>query len=68
VLSNFTRDRSTTTARVQNINEVGRMIGNLLAVLENDATLDHRWVAIAKTDLQKGFMALRRALEKPEEF
>ncbi len=27
---------------------------------------DPRWLAIAKTDLQKGFMALVRAIAKPE--
>ncbi|MCB7129196.1 MAG: hypothetical protein J3T61_06645 [Candidatus Brocadiales bacterium] len=26
---------------------------------------DDRWLAIARTDLQKGFMALNRAIEKP---
>jgi hypothetical protein len=29
---------------------------------------DQRWVAIAKTDLQKGFMALVRAVAQPESF
>lgn len=29
---------------------------------------DARWVAIGKTDLQKGFMALTRAIAKPEFF
>ena len=27
---------------------------------------DPRWLAIAKTDLQKGFMALGRAIARPE--
>lgn len=30
--------------------------------------VDQRWVAIAKTDLQKGFMALIRSIAKPETF
>lgn len=29
---------------------------------------DKRWLAIAKTDLQKGFMFLVRAIVKPESF
>lgn len=29
---------------------------------------DQRWVAIGKTDLQKGFMALVRSIAKPESF
>lgn len=31
-------------------------------------SVDYRWVAIGKTDLQKGFMALVRAIAKPESF
>jgi len=30
--------------------------------------VDQRWVSIAKTDLQKGFMALTRAIAKPTSF
>lgn len=30
--------------------------------------VDQRWVAIGKTDLQKGFMALIRAIARPETF
>lgn len=30
--------------------------------------VDARWVAIAKTDLQKGFMALVRSIARPETF
>ena len=30
--------------------------------------IDKRWLAIAKTDLQKGFMALVRSIAKPETF
>jgi hypothetical protein len=29
---------------------------------------DPRWLAIGKTDLQKGFMAVIRAIAKPETF
>lgn len=31
-------------------------------------SVDGRWPAIAKTDLQKGFMALTRSIAKPEFF
>lgn len=30
--------------------------------------IDHRWVAIGKTDLQTGFMALTRAVAQPTTF
>jgi len=29
---------------------------------------DHRWLAIGKTNLQQGFMALTRAIAKPDFF
>jgi len=29
---------------------------------------DLRWLAIAQSDLQKGFMALKRSVEKPDAF
>ena len=35
---------------------------------QTDIELDKRWLAIAKTDLQKGFMALTRAVAKPDFF
>ena len=34
----------------------------------NEYAIDTRWQAIAKTDLQKGFMALVRCIAKPEGF
>ncbi len=30
--------------------------------------VDHRWAAIAQTNLQQGYMALVRAIAKPETF
>jgi hypothetical protein len=36
-------------------------------VMENDDT-DKRWVSIARTDLQTGFMALIRSIAKPTSF
>jgi hypothetical protein len=34
----------------------------------NGSEIDRRWLAIAKTDLQKGFMSLVRSVAKPESF
>jgi hypothetical protein len=45
--------------------EVGKLIDSLLA---SELDLDPRWAAIAKTDLQKGFMSLTRAVAKPDFF
>lgn len=43
-------------------------VGELIYELEQNKDLDQRWVAIAKTDLQKGFMAATRSIAKPDFF
>jgi hypothetical protein len=45
-------------------NELGDWIDELRD--DDSVTLDHRWVAIAVTHLQQGFMALNRAVFQPE--
>lgn len=45
-------------------------VGAQIEALEEEYTVDvdKRWLAIAKTDLQKGFMALVRSVAKPTSF
>jgi hypothetical protein len=43
-------------------------IGKLIEVLASTKDIDQRWLAIAKTDLQKGFMALVRSIARPTTF
>lgn len=43
-------------------------IGFLIEELESNKQLDQRWVAIAKTELQKGFMAAIRSVAQPTTF
>jgi hypothetical protein len=45
-------------------------VGRLLNSIERSAIyeIDRRWLAIGKTDLQEGFMAIIRAIERPEGF
>lgn len=43
-------------------------IGYLIEELEDNTLLDQRWVAIAKTHLQQGFMAAVRSVAQPESF
>jgi hypothetical protein len=42
------------------------MVGELCDHIKTHA--DERWWAIARTDLQKGFMALVRSIARPETF
>lgn len=46
----------------------GEQVGTIVEELKKDPELDQRWVAIAKTHLQEGFMALTRAIAKPTAF
>ena len=47
--------------------KVGALV-DLLDVAEGYADIDKRWVAIARTELQQGFMALTRAIARPTTF
>jgi hypothetical protein len=60
------RDLSQTEIDDMNqIKEKAAEVGDLIAALEESPEIDKRWLAIAKTDLQKGFMALIRSIAKP---
>jgi hypothetical protein len=50
------------------VKEKAAEVGELIRELQDNSSLDQRWVAIAKTDLQKGFMAATRSVAKPDFF
>lgn len=63
------RELSEAEIQVMNIvKEHGAVTGKLIQKLESLPDIDKRWLAIAKTDLQKGLMALTRSIAKPEFF
>jgi hypothetical protein len=63
------RDLSQAEIDMMNVCKVkAEEIGKLIKTLEDLSEVDKRWLAIAKTDLQKGFMALVRSIAKPETF
>ena len=43
-------------------------VGKWVDIVMDDPATDKRWASIAKTDLQKGFMSLIRAVAQPETF
>ena len=53
--------------RINVINEMGVSLHDLISAVEFSGG-DKRWTAIARTDLQKGLMALTRAVAKPDFF
>jgi molybdate-binding protein len=63
--------RDLTEAEISAMNvckSVGVDVGILCDKVATMPGVDQRWVAIAKTDLQKGFMALIRSIARPETF
>ena len=50
------------------VKEFGRDLGELIDNMEDNKDFDQRWLAIGKTDLQKGLMALTRSIAKPDFF
>lgn len=65
--------RDLNEAEIAAMNEIKASAANLEALISSisnrpEVELDQRWAAIAQTDLQKGFMALVRAVAKPSTF
>ena len=63
--------RDLTEAEIMAMNackELAIKVGSEIETLEAQPGIDKRWLAIAKTDLQKGFMSLVRSIAKPETF
>lgn len=63
--------RDLSEAEIAAMNKVKAMasqVGELIEELMQTEGLDKRWVAIAKTDLQQGFMAAVRAIAQPTTF
>lgn len=44
--------------------EVAKIVNEMLSDVGSD--FDQRWIRVARTDIQKGFMSLVRAVAKPE--
>lgn len=50
------------------VKELANLVGAKVNHLRAEGEADQRWVAIAQTQLQQGFMALVRSIAKPESF
>lgn len=53
---------------INSIKELAEVVGEKVEEILSLDSSDKRWANIAKTDLQKGFMALVRSVAKPESF
>jgi hypothetical protein len=54
--------------KLHEVREMANRVGLLIDDLMLDGTVDTRWVAIGKTQLQQGFMAVNRGIAKPDNF
>lgn len=57
-----------TDEQISDINrfkEIETELGNFFETLEQKNEVDMRWLNIARTDLQKGFMSAIRSIAKP---
>lgn len=50
------------------VKALGIEIGSMIEKLNAEPGFDQRWISIGKTDMQKGLMALTRAIAKPDFF
>jgi hypothetical protein len=55
-------------ACMNDVKELAVKVGELITALDQMEETDKRWIAIAQTDLQKGFMSLTRAIAQPTTF
>lgn len=63
------RDLSPTEIDLMNkLKDVAIEVGKWVDIVLDDPDTDKRWANIAKTDLQKGFMSLIRAVAQQETF
>jgi hypothetical protein len=53
---------------INDVKHVAELAGEMVAGLFRNVEFDHRWAAIAKTELQQGFMAAVRSIARPTSF
>lgn len=53
---------------MNSVKELGEQLKAMIDELSTNENVDLRWLAIARTDLQKGIMCLIRSIAKPNSF
>lgn len=70
-MNNITGYKQLSSEQVSDINDVkecANLVGDIIQEFVNKEGVDQRWVSIAKTHLQQGFMALTRSIANPDSF
>lgn len=61
------KDQKQTAVDQVNLNKMmEEIVLRRIDTLQTEGEVDPRWLAIARTDIEKGFMALNRSIFKPE--
>jgi len=55
-------------AKMNKVKALANQVGELVDDLMLDGTVDTRWIATGRTQLQQGFMAVVRGIAKSESF
>lgn len=66
-ISGYRQLSDDTIVTVNSIKAFERQVGQLWRTIGEGDEVDRRWMALAKTHLQEGFMAFVRAVAKPED-
>lgn len=53
---------------INKIKKIANGLGDLIDSLNGVEAVDKRWLAIGKTELQQGFMAITRSIANPDSF
>ncbi len=64
-VSGYTTQSAAKVALVNQNKRLEEMILRQLDLMAVDLDLDQRWLAIGRTEIQKGFMAINRAVFQP---
>lgn len=65
-IKGYTTQPETTVSMVNANKELEERLLRMLDVLADAGAADPRWLAIARTNIEQGFMALNRAIFKPQ--
>lgn len=65
-VAGYRAQRPEAVAAVNANKEIEERLLRVLDELKFDSQVDQRWLAAGRTDIEKGFMAINRAIFKPE--
>jgi hypothetical protein len=65
-VAGYTHQSDDAIAMVNNNKQAEEMILRMLDAMADDTSIDKRWLAVGRTHIEQGFMAINRAIFKPQ--